>query len=139
MEVHIYIGTDSKAPKSCTRKYGYVLECNLRGTPWTKEKFGEAAGTYHSIVLRALIEAMKRLTKPSEVHIHTEDVYILSMLENNVDNWAENGYLTSKGEPVSNADQWRELHDIAQNHLLLSEPGKHTYTQWMIERMKKDV
>lgn len=31
MEVHIYIGTDSKAPKSCTRKYGYVLECNLRG------------------------------------------------------------------------------------------------------------
>ena len=39
MEVHIYIGTDSKAPKSCTRKYGYVLECNLRGTPWTKEKF----------------------------------------------------------------------------------------------------
>lgn len=54
MEVHIYIGTDSKAPKSCTRKYGYVLECNLRGTPWTKEKFGEAAGTYHSIVLRAL-------------------------------------------------------------------------------------
>lgn len=49
MEVHIYIGTDSKAPKSCTRKYGYVLECNLRGTPWTKEKFGEAAGTYHSI------------------------------------------------------------------------------------------
>ena len=27
MEVHIYIGTDSKAPKSCTRKYGYVLEC----------------------------------------------------------------------------------------------------------------
>ena len=107
MEVHIYIGTDSKAPKSCTRKYGYVLECNLRGTPWTKEKFGEA--------------------------------YILSMLENNVDNWAENGYLTSKGEPVSNADQWRELHDIAQNHLLLSESGKHTYTKWMIERMKKDV
>ena len=111
----------------------------MRGTPWTKEKFGEAAGTYHSIVLRALIEAMKRLTKPSEVHIHTEDVYILSMLENNVDNWAENGYLTSKGEPVSNADQWREIHDIAQNHLLLSEPGKHTYTKWMIERMKKDV
>lgn len=67
MEVHIYIGTDSKAPKSCTRKYGYVLECNLRGTPWTKEKFGEAAGTYHSIVLRALIEAMKRLTKPTEI------------------------------------------------------------------------
>lgn len=139
MEVHIYIGTDSKAPKSCTRKYGYVLECNLRGTPWTKEKFGEAEGTYHSIVLRALIEAMKRLTKESEVHIHTENVYILSMLEKNVDNWEENGYMTSKGKPVANADQWKELHSITENHLLLSEPGKHTYTKWMIERMKKDV
>ena len=139
MEVHIYIETDSKAPKAQVRKYGYVLECNLRGTTWTKEKFSEAEGTYHSVTLRALIEAMKRLTKPSEVHIHTQDVYILSMLEENVDNWAENGYLTSKGKPVSNAKQWRELHDIAENHLLLSEPGKHAYTNWMIERMKKNV
>ena len=75
---------------------------------------------------------MKRLTKESEVHIHTENVYILSMLE-------KNGYMTSKGKPVANADQWKELHSIAENHLLLSEPGKHTYTKWMIERMKKDV
>ena len=86
MEVHIYIETDSKAPQRQLRKYGYVLECSLRGAIWTKEKFGEAEGTYHSVVLRALIEAMKRLTKESEVHIHTENVYILSMLEKNVDN-----------------------------------------------------
>lgn len=44
MEVHIYIETDSKAPKRQLRKYGYVLECSLRGAIWTKEKFGEAEG-----------------------------------------------------------------------------------------------
>ena len=62
---------------------------------------------------------MKRLTKESEVHIHTESVYILSMLEKNVDNWEANGYMTSKGKPVANADKWKELHSIAENHLLL--------------------
>ena len=31
MEVHIYIGTDSKAPRVQPRKYGYVLACTLKG------------------------------------------------------------------------------------------------------------
>ena len=32
MEVHIYIGTDSKAPRVQPRKYGYVLACTLKGS-----------------------------------------------------------------------------------------------------------
>jgi len=45
--------------------------------------------------------------------------------------------MTSKGKPVANADQWKELHSIAENHLLLPEPGRHAYTSWMLGKMKE--
>lgn len=41
MEVHIYIGIDSKAPRAQTRKYGYVLACTLKGKLATKQGFKE--------------------------------------------------------------------------------------------------
>lgn len=41
MEVHIYIGTDSKAPRVQPRKYGYVLACTLKGKLATKQEFKE--------------------------------------------------------------------------------------------------
>ena len=46
MEVHIYIGTDSKAPRTQPRKYGYVLACTLKGKLKTKQEFKETKGTY---------------------------------------------------------------------------------------------
>ena len=68
MEVHIYIGTDSKAPRVQPRKYGYV---------------------------------------------------------------------TTKGKPVANGDLWKQLKEKAGEHLLLSEPGKHEYSMWIQEQLKR--
>lgn len=70
MEVHIYIETDSKAPKLCTRKYGYVLACILKGKLETKQEFRETKGTYNRATLEAITEAVGRVVKPSEIHIH---------------------------------------------------------------------
>lgn len=83
MEVHIYIGTDSKAPRTQTRKYGYVLACILKGKLETKQEFRETKGTYNRATLEAITEAVGRVVKPSEIHIHTENAFILTMLEEN--------------------------------------------------------
>lgn len=57
MEVHIYIGTDSKAPRVQPRKYGYVLACTLKGKLATKQEFKETTGTYNRATLEAITEA----------------------------------------------------------------------------------
>ena len=75
--------------------------------------------------------------KPSEIHIHTENAFILTMLEENLDRWEQNGYVTTKGEPVANGDLWKQLKEKAREHLLLSEPGKHEYSMWIQEQLKR--
>ncbi len=137
MEVHIYIGTDSKAPRTQTRKYGYVLACILKGKLETKQEFRETKGTYNRATLEAITEAVGRVVKPSEIHIHTENAFILTMLEENLDRWEQNGYVTTKGEPVANGDLWKQLKEKAREHLLLSEPGKHEYSMWIQEQLKR--
>ena len=137
MEVHIYIGTDSKAPRVQVRKYGYVLACTLKGKLETKQGFKETKGTYNRATLEAITEAVGRVVKPSEIHIHTENVFILTMLEENLDRWEQNGYVTTKGKPVENGDLWKRLKEKAGEHLLLSEPGKHEYSMWIQEQLKR--
>lgn len=137
MEVHIYIGTDSKAPRTQVRKYGYVLACTLKGKLKTKQGFKETKGTYNRATLEAVTEAIGRVVKPSEIHIHTENAFILTMLEENLDRWEQNGYVTTKGEPVANRDLWKQLKEKAGEHLLLSEPGKHEYSMWIQEQLKR--
>lgn len=105
MEVHIYIGTDSKAPRVQVRKYGYVLACTLKGKLETKQGFRETKGTYNRVTLEAITEAVGRVVKPSEIHIHTENAFVLTMLEENLDTWEQNGYVTTKGEPVANSEK----------------------------------
>lgn len=95
MEVHIYIETDSKAPRTQPRKYGYVLACTLKGKLATKQGFKETTGTYNRATLEAIAEAVTRVVKPSEIHIHTENAFILTMLEENLDRWEQNGYVTT--------------------------------------------
>ena len=137
MEVHIYIGKDSKAPRTQVRKYGYVLACTLKGKLKTKQEFKETKGTYNRVTLEAITEAVARVVKPSEIHIHTENAFILTMLEENLDKWEQNGYVTTKGEPVANGDLWKQLKEKAGEHLLLSEPGKHEYSMWIQEQLKR--
>lgn len=137
MEVHIYIGTDSKAPRTQVRKYGYVLACTLKGKLKTKQEFKETKGTYNRATLEAITEAVARVVKPSEIHIHTENAFILTMLEENLDKWEQNGYVTTKGESAANGDLWKQLKEKAGEHLLLSEPGKHEYSMWIQKQLKR--
>lgn len=82
--VDIYIETDSTSPRPHVRKYGYVLECDLRGRPVTREGFGQTEGTYNQSVLIALAEALVRIKQPCEIHIHSGNEFVLNMVDNNL-------------------------------------------------------
>ena len=135
--VDIYISINNTSPRISEKKYGYVLECEVSGEAKTREGFGHAEGTYHFGELTAMIAALERLNQPCEVHFHSENEFVLSMLERNLQKWAAGGFLTSKGKPVANKELWMRMWSLSQKHILKAEPGRHPYSDWLQEEMKK--
>lgn len=137
-EVHIYIETDSTLPQTTEKQYAYVLECRTgSGETRTREGFGKMTGTYHQAVLAAVIEAMGRLNQSCEVHLHSEDVFVLSMLEGSLSFWAGNGFLTKRGRQIANREQWQQVWELSEKQLILTEPGSHSYSAWLASEMEK--
>lgn len=137
-EVHIYIETDSASPKDTEKQYGYVLECRMAsGKIETRQGFGKLEGTYHQITLSALSEAMKRIHKSCEITVHTENIFVANMLNQNMERWAGNGFLTSKGKPIANQDKWRDIWDSYKKHIVKTESGSHAYSSWLQMEMRK--
>lgn len=136
--VDLYVETDSKAPKSNKRMTGYLLDCPEHPKNDPKHRFYSFVGTYNQAILDSLTEAMGRLNQSCEVHIHTQDTYVMNMIERNLPLWAGNEFRNAKGELIKNHSQWSELWSCAQKHLLVMEPGTHSFYQWMQEEMKKE-
>lgn len=136
--VDIYVETDNTAPRSLERWTGYVLECmKSSGDLYTETDFNRKIGTYHETILRTLIEALSRMKKNSEIHIHTKDNWVLEMIDRNLKNWAAGGFVNNKGKPLTNQEEWRKLYDLTINHMIVKEPGQHTYYAWMQREMDR--
>ena len=95
MKVSIYLETDSVFQGKRQRKCGYVLAVKIRGEEKTRESFGISSGTYHQTILRALIEALSRMTVSSEICIHTQDDYVASRIPK-LEEMAGNGWTDTK-------------------------------------------
>lgn len=130
-EVHVYIEIDSISAKETEKWYGYVLECQLHGEPKTVDGSGKVLGTYHKATLTAITAALERLNQTCEVHIHIADDFVANMIEQNLDRWAGMGFVTTKGKPVANQEEWMHLWTLAQKQLILTEPGSHAYSGWL--------
>ncbi|HEX5120254.1 MAG TPA: ribonuclease HI [Pseudonocardiaceae bacterium] len=83
-----------------------------------KELYGaEAAPTTNNrMELTAPIQALDSLTRPSVVDIHTDSSYVRNGITSWMRNWKRNGWRTSAGQPVKNADLWRQLETAVGRH-----------------------
>lgn len=136
--VDIYIEANNTAPRKFERWTGYILECVKKsGDLYTEMDFNRKTGTYHETILRTLIEALGRMKKNSEIHIHTKDKWTLEMIGRNLENWAAGGFVNNKGKPLTNQTEWRKLHDLTKEHLIVKEPGAHSYYNWMQQEMDR--
>lgn len=130
--VHIYVETDSTAPRSKDRMAGYVLEyVTASGQIATREHFEKKTGTYHAVILQILIDAMQRINKPCEIHVHTQNEFILESLVSNLPGWSTNSYRSQKGTLIKNYVEWQQLWELVKEQLVVKAPGKHEYYDWM--------
>lgn len=134
--VEIYVDSDTMTPRRTQRAVGYVLEYVHNGQPYTRDHFAITTATYHGAVLSMLIDALGRMREACEIHVHTRDAYILTALEKNLKIWQGRDFLTARGQPITDRDEWMRLQTLIPDHLIVPEQGKYDYLPWMIWKMQ---
>jgi ribonuclease HI len=77
-----------------------------------------AATTNNQMEIRGTLEALRKITtlpelsKVTEVHIHSDSVYLLRGATQWIWGWIKRGWLTAEGQPVSNKEMWIELQSV---------------------------
>lgn len=67
--------------------------------------------------IRAAIEGLKCLQKPSGVKLHSDSAYPINCMNQKwYENWRTNGWRNSKKKPVENRDLWEELLEVSSIH-----------------------
>jgi ribonuclease HI len=83
----------------------------------SKELFGgERNTTNNRMELTAVIEALKALTRPCEVVLHTDSQYVQKGISEWIHGWKARGWKTAAKAPVKNVDLWQALDSVQATH-----------------------
>lgn len=136
MQVNIYIETDSSL-RSTQKRFGYVLECKIRGEPVTREGFGTTEGTKNAVTLQAITEALARIRQPCEITIYTQNTFIANMFTYQLPKWVENEFHNRQGKEIANRQQWEQIWEASKKHNIKITPGKHQFSEWITEQLNR--
>jgi ribonuclease HI len=77
---------------------------------------GEPATTNNRMELTAVIEALATLEPGQQIDVYTDSQYVQKGISEWIHNWKRRGWLTADKQAVKNADLWRKLDTLAQQH-----------------------
>ena len=76
----------------------------------------DPATTNNRMELMAAIAALEALKRPVNAVLHTDSSYVRNGVTLWLSRWKQNGWRTSDGKPVANADLWLRLERAAMPH-----------------------
>ncbi len=77
----------------------------------------EPQTTNNRMEMTAALEALRALTAPCRVHLHTDSAYLARAFnEGWLERWQRNGWKTSSKKAVENRDLWEALLSAAGRH-----------------------
>lgn len=142
-KINIYIHTSIRSVRQQAMGFIiWVLEfMTSKGEPATITNKKEITASWKEAELTALTQALSRVKKPCELTIYTENINIISSLNNGwVDKWAVNDWKNAKGEQIENADKWQELHKAIAIHTVSQALDKENeYTSWMYSECGEEM
>jgi ribonuclease HI len=78
---------------------------------------GEPMTTNQRMELRAAVEGLKALKRPSRARLHSDSAYLVNCFRDGWwKKWAANGWKNAAKKPVANDDLWRELVRLNELH-----------------------
>ncbi|MGB9779372.1 ribonuclease HI [Caldanaerobacter sp.] len=73
--------------------------------------------TNNRMELKAAIEGLKALKRPSKVNLYSDSSYLINAFnEGWIERWQKNNWLKSDKTPVENQDLWKELLEVSKPH-----------------------
>ncbi|MCP4077340.1 MAG: ribonuclease HI [Gammaproteobacteria bacterium] len=85
-----------------------------------KELYGFASDTTNNrMEMMAVIEGLKALKRPCEIHLNTDSKYVLQGITEWMKGWKKNGWKTAAKKPVKNADLWQQLDNEVSRHQII--------------------
>lgn len=138
--MNIYIGTDNGSRKRLYRGYGAVVEfVRKNGKEETRRVSGLCDGTWDLAFILALTDALDLLTRPCMVRVYAPDRHVCgSICSGRVREWQDNGWLTRKGRPIANAEEWKELARAVSRHEIC-QAGSSSKYMTEIQRDIKEI
>jgi ribonuclease HI len=97
--------------------WAYILRHPATGKE-TQVSGGERETTNNRMELTAVINALLALSRPSRVRLISDSEYVLKGLTEWMAGWKKRGWRKSNKKPVLNADLWRRLDELMQQHTL---------------------
>lgn len=85
------------------------------------EKIREISGcepetTNNRMELRAVIEALKLIKRPSRIRVTTDSTYLVKGMSEWVYQWMKKNWISSSKKPVLNRELWEMLIDLSRPH-----------------------
>lgn len=77
---------------------------------------GEPGTTNNRMELRAAIEGLSALRRPSRVVLTTDSEYVRKGITEWIGSWKQRGWKTAARKPVKNVDLWQQLDELAARH-----------------------
>lgn len=77
---------------------------------------GEPDTTNNRMEMRAVIEGLRALSRPSRVDLYSDSQYVLNGLKDWLRGWKAKGWKTADRKPVKNQELWMELDELVQRH-----------------------
>lgn len=84
-----------------------------------RESGGEPQTTNNRMELRAVIEGLSRLTRPTRARVVTDSQYVCKGMTEWVEGWIRNGWRRGSkagAKPVKNVDLWQKLVALGDRH-----------------------
>ena len=83
-----------------------------------KEISGGLKNTTNNVMeLTAVIEGLKLLKFPCNVHLYSDSAYVVNAFNQNwIKNWVKNNWKTSDKKDVKNKELWQELLSLTKTH-----------------------
>jgi len=78
----------------------------------------EKTTTNNRMEMKAVIEGLKMLSRPSVVELYSDSQYVLKGLKEWIHSWKRRGWKTADKKPVKNVELWKQLDELAQQHEL---------------------
>lgn len=76
----------------------------------------EPLTTNNRMEMRAVIEALRVLKKPSEIKIYIDSKYVMDGITKWIFGWKKNGWRAADKKPVKNVDLWQDLDKEVAKH-----------------------